>query len=413
MSIKGAFVLGAAAIIAAAVPVLILSETTPAQRRGWTRSFVCTASEALSLDPCDLPRNGVAAPSAPSVLVPPSAAVLAQARSGAAAAPVERPPMPWDDPNWDEKVARKILAKLLEPADQPTRTGSLSPPEPVPIPAEPVLAPSPPEPAQIPVSSEPPLKPAAAASPRLLHADLPPALAPDGPAIPADENAGKTVAAADPTGPVAEPQAARAPPAEPVSTKEAEPARTKEPEPTRTKEAEPTQPAAAPTADRRKASAEVAASYLETLSLPNEQSLAGLRRLSADRVQYYDKPISGRAWNDIKRRFADRWPVRSYRQRPGSFSVTCEAARCLVRSTIDWTTSNAHRGESDRGTSKLELGIDFSGARPMVYREALLRIRQAGGQPQRITPNAGPARAQTAARPDDEGAETPEDGAAP
>jgi hypothetical protein len=127
-----------------------------------------------------------------------------------------------------------------------------------------------------------------------------------------------------------------------------------------------------------KVAEQMAAAYLNAWSSPNFEALPRLRKLSADRVEYFGKSISREAWAGIKRTFAEKWPVRQYRPRPESVSTDCDQrGRCTVRAIVDWTTAHPGRSDTVTGSSKLELGIEMAGRQAVVYRESMLAIRSA------------------------------------
>jgi hypothetical protein len=129
---------------------------------------------------------------------------------------------------------------------------------------------------------------------------------------------------------------------------------------------------AQPDMDRMRRRAEsLAYRYLEGWSSGNAQALADVRALYGPRVNFYGKFIDQRGLFGQKRGFARRWPIRRYAHRPGTMRVTCDAATkaCLVRSIIDWRAENPARGAISRGSSTFELGLGFSGPRPVVLFE--------------------------------------------
>jgi hypothetical protein len=111
--------------------------------------------------------------------------------------------------------------------------------------------------------------------------------------------------------------------------------------------------------------------YLEGWSSGNAQALADVQALYGPRVNFYGKFIDQRGLFAQKRGFARRWPIRRYAHRPGTMRVTCDAATkaCLVRSIIDWRAESPVRGAVSRGSSTFELGLGFSGPRPVVLFE--------------------------------------------
>jgi hypothetical protein len=150
----------------------------------------------------------------------------------------------------------------------------------------------------------------------------------------------------------------------------------------------------------KKAAEQMATAYLKAWSSPNSEALPRLRKFSADRVEYFGKSISREAWTGIKRTFADKWPVRQYRPRPGSVATECDQrGRCSVRAIVDWTTAHPGRSDTITGSSKLELGIDMAGRQAVVYRESMLAIRSAIRR-SLATPDARPPARRVAPPPD-------------
>jgi hypothetical protein len=68
-----------------------------------------------------------------------------------------------------------------------------------------------------------------------------------------------------------------------------------------------------------------------------------------------------------KRRFAKRWPQRSYSYRFTTMQVACDAhvPHCTVRSLFDFTASDPRRGRRSLGTGEHELVVSFAGTRPV------------------------------------------------
>jgi len=87
-------------------------------------------------------------------------------------------------------------------------------------------------------------------------------------------------------------------------------------------------------------------SLFTSWSSPNAQALRVMKGAYEDPVTYYGKVISRDAVLDDKRRFAERWPQRSYTIRPGTLIVQCgdDSLSCTVSGTTDWAVAkNAKR----------------------------------------------------------------------
>jgi hypothetical protein len=121
----------------------------------------------------------------------------------------------------------------------------------------------------------------------------------------------------------------------------------------------------------REWSERIAYTYLQRWSSGNATALADVHGLYGPRVSFHGEFVDQRNLFDQKRRFGRRWPIRRYAHRPGTMRITCEAARqaCLVKSIIDWQAASPARHALSRGSSTFELGIGFSGPKPVVLFE--------------------------------------------
>ena len=124
-------------------------------------------------------------------------------------------------------------------------------------------------------------------------------------------------------------------------------------------------------AQMRQWSADIAHRYLQGWSSGNAQALADVQGLYGPQVNFYGRFIDQQDLFGQKRRFGQRWPIRRYEHRPGTMSFRCDARTeaCLVRSVIDWEAAHPGRGARSRGASTFELGIGFSGPRPVLLFE--------------------------------------------
>ena len=112
--------------------------------------------------------------------------------------------------------------------------------------------------------------------------------------------------------------------------------------------------------------------YLDNVSAPNAESLAGARNFYGPRVRRFGKVESLAAVLADKRRFAARWPERRYAAQPGAIRTSCNAAVkvCIVRATFDYRTQNPARGARSQGIGELVLEISFAEARPVIVAES-------------------------------------------
>jgi hypothetical protein len=118
-------------------------------------------------------------------------------------------------------------------------------------------------------------------------------------------------------------------------------------------------------------SADLANSYLRLWSSTDEAALADVHEIYAPRVTFFGRRMDRRSLTAEKKRFVRRWPIRTYAHRPGTMRVQCNptSRACVVKSIIDWKAVAPRRGVVSRGSSRFELGVDFSGTQPLVLYE--------------------------------------------
>ena len=131
----------------------------------------------------------------------------------------------------------------------------------------------------------------------------------------------------------------------------------------------------APEAER--AARRLAIDYLDFWSGPNAVTLDATPDFYGSRVEFHGRVLSARALFEEKRRFVQRWPVRSYTPRLGTMAVQCETAAqiCTVRTAFDFAAENPDRGRRSSGTANLELGISVAGPRPVIVAETSRVVR--------------------------------------
>ncbi len=146
-------------------------------------------------------------------------------------------------------------------------------------------------------------------------------------------------------------------------------------------------------ADERGAAA-LAERYFDLWSASNEVMLKATPALYGPTVAFYGRNIRQAALVAEKRRFAERWPVRTYRHRPDSVRVECDADTelCTVRSRYDYTVANPRDGRQGRGSSALKIGVSFASGRPVIVSETTWKEpddERTEGQDQ-VSPDATP-----------------------
>jgi hypothetical protein len=72
-----------------------------------------------------------------------------------------------------------------------------------------------------------------------------------------------------------------------------------------------------------------------------------------------------------KRRFAARWPQRTYRYRPETTMVACESggARCTVWAIFDFSAASSDQDRHSLGIGEHELVVSLSSGRPVIVSE--------------------------------------------
>jgi hypothetical protein len=98
-------------------------------------------------------------------------------------------------------------------------------------------------------------------------------------------------------------------------------------------------------------------------SLPNVETLRALDEVYGDTVLYHGKVIPRHAVLLDKLHFAERWPQRSYKIRPRSMSVACDADSevCRVRGIMDRELANPKANAKARDVTSFEYSLARSG----------------------------------------------------
>jgi hypothetical protein len=98
-------------------------------------------------------------------------------------------------------------------------------------------------------------------------------------------------------------------------------------------------------------------------SAPNAETLRTLDELYVDKVFYHGKLTPRQDVLMDKRRFAERWPQRSYKVRPRSISATCNAATdvCHVHGIMDRELANPATNTKSRDVASFDYSLTRSG----------------------------------------------------
>ena len=98
--------------------------------------------------------------------------------------------------------------------------------------------------------------------------------------------------------------------------------------------------------------------YLSDWSSDNLKAMRKMHQVYAERIDFYDTEISKVGLLSEKRKFAERWPERTYTARPNSFEVNCSQTVCVVAAMIDWRVKSQARGKTASGEAWYELGFE-------------------------------------------------------
>jgi hypothetical protein len=122
---------------------------------------------------------------------------------------------------------------------------------------------------------------------------------------------------------------------------------------------------------KQQAARDLAYTYLDHWSAPNRVALASAPSFYGSSLIFHGRTRSLASVMAEKRRFAERWPDRTYRYRPETTQVLCESggARCTVRSLFNFSAAGRDPVRRSAGTGDHELVVSFSGSRPVIVSE--------------------------------------------
>jgi hypothetical protein len=94
--------------------------------------------------------------------------------------------------------------------------------------------------------------------------------------------------------------------------------------------------------------------YHEALSHPNNVTLEYMSNAYASDVSFYGEIVPKQVVLEEKRKFIERWPVRTYSVRSDSISLDC-ASICRVAGVLDWYTTRNQGQNRSSGTAEFNL----------------------------------------------------------
>jgi hypothetical protein len=121
--------------------------------------------------------------------------------------------------------------------------------------------------------------------------------------------------------------------------------------------------------------------YFGLWSEDNLAAMAFVEGEYAELVDFYGKPTPRQTIVELKRKFAERWPERTYVVRPGSLRIACNGGSnaCLISGVVDWDCRSTARGARSAGVSDFTLRVAFaaSGAAKVVLEASSVMVRSA------------------------------------
>jgi hypothetical protein len=124
-------------------------------------------------------------------------------------------------------------------------------------------------------------------------------------------------------------------------------------------------------AAKAQAARDLALRYIELWSEPNRVSIPAAAAFYGQSVVFHGKRRDISSVIAEKRRFAQRWPDRSYHYRPGTTYVGCESngGSCTVWSIFDFSARAPGNHRQARGIGEHELVVSFAGGSPIIISE--------------------------------------------
>jgi ATP-dependent protease ClpP protease subunit len=112
-------------------------------------------------------------------------------------------------------------------------------------------------------------------------------------------------------------------------------------------------------------------SMMARTSASNSTMLSSLEDLYADEVLYHGKSISRVQVMEDKKRYASRWPNRSYNVLPDSIIVRCDVATlmCDISAHFEWRVESPQRKSIASGTARVSYRLSMGVSSPIIHSE--------------------------------------------
>ncbi len=120
------------------------------------------------------------------------------------------------------------------------------------------------------------------------------------------------------------------------------------------------------------------ADYLGAVSAPGARMVADAPRFYGERVRFHGREMTLTALLAEKRRFAQRWPERSYAPRGMRTACNGALATCIVRTQVSFHAASPGRGAVSQGLVEVVLEVSLAGPRPVIVSETSRVLRRGG-----------------------------------
>ena len=123
--------------------------------------------------------------------------------------------------------------------------------------------------------------------------------------------------------------------------------------------------------------------YFGRWSENNYSAMTYVQSIYSDPVDFYGKATSRRTIVDMKQKFAERWPERTYVIRWNSLTIKCDQqnSACLLNGLVDWECRSPSRGARSAGLADFSVGVLFgSNDSTAVYHETGSVVTRSAGQ---------------------------------
>lgn len=110
--------------------------------------------------------------------------------------------------------------------------------------------------------------------------------------------------------------------------------------------------------------------YWAAWSLPNSEALTRIEGFYGSTIKFYGKAEPRGEVMKEKRKFAERWPARTYVTRDGSLAIRCGGTTCDVTGVVDWKAASGPRSANASGAANFSFTFVASGDSAKIASES-------------------------------------------